>query len=339
MAMVCPQCSTSHEQRLDCPVCSTRLVFCDPERVRPALFGGQRFHYPTWARIFVGLVLAQGLFYALRQLITAVLLAWQGEEGVQAIWSSPAGFFLVQGMQLLALLVGGILTGSAQQKGFALGAIMGVWNGVFSVLLHHGPALQLTAVALYGQPLVHALFGALGGWLGSLVFRPAALSAAVRSEVAPMPKRRRAAALHRSLFEGDVAWFRVAAGTLLAILGTLTAAALFDFLLDFSHGKLSTADDMQDRLVTWEIKALALLLGGALAGATTGNGLKQGLCVGLASSVLLIGIQMHSSPHWLQLILLTLASAFPLGLAGGWFGSQLFPPVCRIRRKRLRHAT
>ena len=51
--------------------------------------------------------------------------------------------------------------------------------------------------------------------------------------------------------------------------------------------------------------------------------------------LLLIGIQLPSSPQGLQLILLTLASAFPLSLTGGWFGSQLFPPVVKRRARGL----
>jgi hypothetical protein len=61
--------------------------------------------------------------------------------------------------------------------------------------------------------------------------------------------------------------------------------------------------------------------------------------VGLGTTALLIGIKLPSAYAPLQLILFTIGSALPLGLAGGYFGSQLFPPIARARRKRrLEHA-
>jgi hypothetical protein len=131
-----------------------------------------------------------------------------------------------------------------------------------------------------------------------------------------------------------VAWFRVAAGVALAVAGTLAATVIFEKLLDVSHGTLATADDTQDRLITMEIKALALLLGGALAGSTTRNGLKQGLFVGLVTTVILIGIEVNYVERWFQVALLTAVCSFCLSTVGGWFGSQLFPPIYRIRRGR-----
>ncbi len=124
-------------------------------------------------------------------------------------------------------------------------------------------------------------------------------------------------------------------GVILAVAGTLLATLVFEKIIDISHGSLGTSDELQDRLITLEIKALALLFGGALAGATTRNGLKQGLCVGLVSTVILIGIEMKYVDHWVQLAGYTTLAAFSLSLAGGWFGSQLFPPV--LRRPRRRH--
>ena len=133
---------------------------------------------------------------------------------------------------------------------------------------------------------------------------------------------------------GPVAWFRVGAGAVLAVIGTLTATICFEKILELSHGTLATTDDMQDRLITMEIKALALLLGGTLAGATTKNGFKQGLCVGLSTTVILIGIEMNYVERWVKVGCLTAICCFCLSMVGGWFGSQLFPPIVKIRRDR-----
>jgi hypothetical protein len=332
MTMVCPQCNTPYEQRLHCPLCGARLLFHDSRRlgerstVRP-----QRWQQRPWGRILIGILLAQGLFYGLRQLLTAILMAMQGREAVEQMWTTASGILLLQGVRILALFSGAIFTGSGQRSAAFLGGMIGAWNGVLSVLLLPGPAQSLTPIALLGQPLLQAVLGAIGGWIGSVIWKP--LPSETTPEAVP-PRKRSLLARPQQLFKGPVAWVRVFLGILLAVAGTLTATVFLEKILDLSHGALATTDDTQDRLITLEIKAMALLLGGALAGAATSNGLKQGFCVALGASVILIGIEINFLDHWLQMAGLTLVGAFSLSLAGGWFGSQLFPPILKARRSR-----
>lgn len=332
MAMVCPQCNSTYEQRWQCPQCETRLLFHDirglPERSseRPL-----RWLQRPWGRIFLGLLLAQGLFYGLRHFVTAGLMAAQGREAVEQMWTATSGILLLQSVQMFALLVGAVFAGAGQRSAAFLGGMVGAWNGVFSVLLPPGPAQALTMIALFGQPLLQAVMGAAGGWFGAAMWKPLHSTTIVD---APQPRRRAFLRPNMDLFSGPVSWVRVVVGAILAVAGTLTATLLFEKILDISHGSLGTTDELQDRLITLEIKALALLFGGALAGATTRNGPKQGLCVGLASTVILIGIEMNFIERWLPLAGLTAVAAVTLSLAGGWFGSQLFPPILRRRRQR-----
>ena len=86
----------------------------------------------------------------------------------------------------------------------------------------------------------------------------------------------------------------------------------------------------QDRVVTWEIQALAVLIGGAVAGYNTANGLKQGLYVGLLASAFLMVVLFNFSlrhagnrrPDRVQLLLplrrrrLVLRPALPAGRPG-----------------------
>src|SRR5581483_6070454 len=72
---------------------------------------------------------------------------------------------------------------------------------------------------------------------------------------------------------------------------------------------------------------LAMLAGSTLAGATTGNGAKQGLFVGLAASAVMVGIHLGASHVALPQLTLSVVCAVALGLVGGWFGSQLLPPI------------
>jgi hypothetical protein len=332
MAMVCPQCNTTYEQRWQCPLCETRLLFHEVRRLpESSPERSIRWRQRPLGRILIGLVLSQGLFYGLRHLVTAGLLAAQGREAVEQMGTAAAGILLLQSMRMFALLVGTTFAAAGQPRAAFLGAMIGAWNGVLSVLLLTDSAQALTLIALLGQPVLQAVMGAIGGWLGAAIWKPVSESSPMET---PPPRPRRFSRRNRNLFSGPVAWVRVAAGVILAVVGTLTATLLFEKILDISHGTLATADELQDRLITLEIKALALLFGGALAGATTRNGLKQGLCVGLASTVILIGIEMNYVERWLQIASCTALAAFSLSLAGGWFGSQLFPPIVRRPRRR-----
>src|SRR5579883_2591814 len=332
MAMVCPQCSTAYEQRWHCPLCGTRLLFHDVRR--SADRSSERLvplRQQPWGRIFIGLVLAQGLFYGLRHLLTAGLMAVEGREAVEQMWFTASGILLIQCVRLFSLLVGAVFAGASHRHASILGAMVGAWNGVFSVLLLPGPAQVLTPVALLGQPLLQAAIGAVGGWLGAAFWKPLPDPTAGAT---PLPRKRNVLRRNMNLFTGPVAWFRVSVGVILAVAGTLAATMLFEKILDLSNGTLGTANEEQDRLITLEMKALALILGGALAGATTRNGLKQGFCVGLASTVILIGIEMNYIDRWLQMAGYTALAVISFSLVGGWFGSQLFPPIIPRRRQR-----
>lgn len=338
MSMICPQCNTNFEQRLQCPLCGARLLFNEARLMRGSTTArSMRWQQQPWGRILVGILLAQGLFYGLNHLITAALLAVWEREAIDQFGNTTSGILLIQGVRLVALLVGAVFAGAGQSQGTFLGLMVGAWNGVFSVMLLPGPAQAMTPIALLGQPLLQAVCGAVGGWFGSTIWRPLTDTTTVQI---PLLRKRNLLRQNMDLFAGPVAWIRVGFGATLAVMGTLTATLFFEKILDLGHGTLATTDEVQDHLITMEIKALALLLGGALAGATTRNGIKQGLCVGLATTVILIGIEINFVEHWLKMSGLTLIAASSLGLVGGWFGSQLFPPLLRARRgSRLGRST
>jgi hypothetical protein len=107
-----------------------------------------------------------------------------------------------------------------------------------------------------------------------------------------------------------------------------------EFLLRASNGTLTISSQMQAQLVSMEIAALVTLLGAGFAGATTRSGLKQGLCVGLAASMIVLGIQIAGPRFSFDSALVTLSGIISVALVGGWFGGQLFPPYDPSRRKR-----
>jgi hypothetical protein len=195
-------------------------------------------------------------------------------------------------------------------------------------------------VTAYGEPLLLTAFGAVGGLLGSLIWKPLPalpLPGPVGDRKATVKFARQA---KPSLFAGPVSWIRVVLGTAVVVGGALWANVILSFVLQASEGRLTIHSRLQAQLVTLEICALAVLIGSCLAGATTRNGLKQGLNVGLASSAVLLGFSLgaaHVSVN--ELIFKSLSTSF-LALAGGWFGGQLFPPVIHAaRRKSVRALT
>jgi hypothetical protein len=252
-------------------------------------------------------------------------------------WTSISGLLFLQTVQIVALTAGGVLAGGGQQRGATLGALVGAWNGVLSVLLdpilHPNFVPMLTPLTLVGVPLVHIAFGSLGGWIGYSIWKPVRPTLAPKGT--PLVRKRGVARIHAPLFAGRVAWFRVALGSVFAAAGYMTATMIFNFIIDFSSGKLASDGFWQDRVVTWEIQALAVLVGGGLAGYNTANGLKQGLFVGLAASAWLMCVLFGASRMTPEQTALTVVGCFGLCLAGGWFGSQLFPPVLKFKSRRF----
>ena len=176
MAMVCPQCAGSYDQRLQCPTCGVRLLYDfrgpRPKTAAPAA----RWQQTSWGRILIGLVLAQGLYFALQHLLLGLLEVLNNQGLVNWTWTGVSGLVFLQILQVLTLTAGGMLAGGGQQRGVLLGGLVGVWNGVLSVLLdpllHPNFVPTITTLTLVGVPLLHVAFGTFGGWIGHSIWRP-----------------------------------------------------------------------------------------------------------------------------------------------------------------------
>jgi len=235
--------------------------------------------HSTLGRVLIGVLLAQGLFYALRHLSTGIVLLFQGQEESASTWDSFHGLLLLQGLLLLAPALGGVLAGSSRRGGWLLGACVGAFHGASALILSPVPGQSISSVTQYGLPLLQTLFGALGGLVGSSIWKPVQALTFLRVDKKPgiaSPRR-------VPLFTGPIAWVRVTIGTGIAIAGSLYAARLFDLVL--MAGEFRSSHLMQDQIVTWEIKAFAILFGAAIAGASTFNGLKQ-VCASASSHLL-----------------------------------------------------
>jgi hypothetical protein len=329
--MYCPQCSMTYEQRLQCPGCGVRLNYFEADRRRGFGAFARGWQHTPFGRVFIGLMLAQGLFYGLRHFLTGVLLLVLGQNGVQEALGTLAGLIVVQTLQVVALLLGGLLAGAGQRGGLMLGLVLGVINGAVAVIAQQWPTTATHSfIPIYGQPLIQGAVGAVGGWAGAIIWKPLVVvlgpeSARVKRKPVPHPSG--------SFFVGRIHWFRVLFGGAFSLAGCLSATYLLERVVLAASDSLMTDGYWQEKVVTWEIKALAMLMGGALGGACSSNGFKQGVLVGVFSGGVL-SIALATRGANLEALGLTMVSSLCLCLAGGWFGGQLFPPVARFKRQR-----
>lgn len=340
MPMVCPSCGKSFERRMSCPDCDSRLEYRGGT-VGPVLSShlpdtSTQWQHSLPGRFFLGLLLSQGLFYGLRNLLMAGVLA-AGDTQEEGLWQQVAGVVLSQGLQAICLLVGGVFAGAGQKQGHVLGALIGLANGAIFIAVHQTGILPMSSAFLhepavfYALPLVQMAFGTLGGWLGRSIWHPLPdMEPLLEVNRDARPGRRTPARL--SPFAGPIAWVRVGIGCALAAGGAIAAPRILSYILITFDRVLVIEDRITGLIAIWEITALAVLLGGSFAGSSTFNGLKQGLCVAIGSCVIILGVKLSSPDfNFDQVLLLCFTAAF-FSLVGGWFGGQLFPPLMIIKK-------
>lgn len=333
MPMVCPQCRSAFEKHLQCPTCGVRLLFqaqlrsVDPNGAEE----DSRWQHSPWGRMIVGLALAQGLSHGLQMFTNAGLLA--GENS--GVWATLLGLVLLQGLQGVSLLIAGAITGAGQQRGILYGSFVGLMNGLIFLMFQRSQSDLPFQIALFGQPVLHMAFGAMGGLIGTLIWRP--LPELRLPETTPQGNGPSFSFASFQLFAGPVHWARVIAGIALVVAGVLWSNVIIEFVIDASEGQLKLNTHLQTKLVSMEITALAMLFGAGFAGATTLNGLKQGLCVGIGAAMIFLGMDLAHMKGGLESVLITLVSTLTMTIAGGWFGAHLLPPLAAPRRsKRMR---
>lgn len=332
MAMVCPQCNRSFEQHLSCPECNVRLLFqANIRAVSPEDTDARdtsQWQQTPWGRMAVGLVLAQGLAYGLQQLLTAGLLA-SGERS--AVWTTLFGIVLLHGIQGISLLIGGALCGAGKQRGILYGSCIGLINGLIFLMVQRHSGEVLTEIAMYGQPVLHMAFGAFGGMIGMLIWKPVPTlqitSAAGDSKPLPLPTPT------WQCLAGPVYPGRVCLGIFIVVNGVVWSNAILNWVLNASQGTLEIRTHLQAQLIGWEVCALAALVGAGVSGSNTFNGFKQGLCVGVGSGLIIAGVRLGDPKAVLETTIFMLSAIVVLSAAGGWFGSQLFPPLGATKRR------
>jgi hypothetical protein len=295
-----------------------------------------------WARLIIGLVLAEGLYYGLRQVLHAALTGL-GEDPA-AFFDGFAGLVTVQSLQGVALLIGALFAGAGQPRGAVAGAVLGIWNAALVLVAQTAFGHRVNDLTLYGVPVLHAFVGALGGGIGSLIWKPLPQLASLVP--APDPGLKLITPTEKTV---PFAWGRILTGVAIAVGGTVWAHTIRNFVSDASHGALHTDSLLQAQFITWEISTMAILVGAAFAGCTTANGTKQGAAVGVLAGAGIVAVHValgrnqYPAQEFLleqlggvgrivggmtaQIAALLMVNAFLLSLLGGWFGGQLMPPA------------
>jgi len=338
MALACPQCKQIYEKNGICPLCNIVLLY-HAENLQndspPSKHLDEEVHQwqqTPWGKILVGLILAQGLSFGLQQLLTAGLLA---SGDTSDVWATLWGIVMRHSISAFSLILGGALTGAGQARGIIYGAMVGLASGVVSMLIHQRDPEAFSTFLAYAEPLIHLATGAIGGALGMLIWRPTPRLPDLggNTPIANMPSPFGASLA--AMFAGPIHFGRVCAGAFVIVVGVVWANSILEFLLRASNGTLNISSHLQAQLVSLEISALVALLGASFAGATTRNGMKQGLCAGLGAGVIVIGIQIGSPKFNLESMIFTVSGVVAVALVGGWFGSQLFPPLGAKRKRGL----
>jgi hypothetical protein len=320
---------------------------------------GTSWQQTAWGKTIIGLVVAQGLWYTLIML-TRTIVSATGSD-VAGWTSSMAGLLLMQVMQLVSLLIGGMLAGAGQRRGAFYGTIVGIYNAILFIVFYVVFLKnEMAPLAMFAMLLLQVVFGTLGGFLGVQIWKPIQAlepppddegkTAGVEKMLATAAKQQKA-----PILAGPIQWVPVLVGTVLAVAGTLGAHQIYRFISEFKVEGSDPLTASQVKFLTWEISAVLMFIGGAIGGSNSHNGIKQGLFVGVFSSVSLIAgflYQGDTTPAdtatWLYTyfgieqsglfhkIVLTVLAVMPLSIAGGWFGGQLLPPlVIPPRRKRM----
>lgn len=345
MTRVCPRCRGLSQNALLCPNCGIQTQETDTSGATdadspvlpdaPNVAGG----------LLVGLLMAQGLTYALRHLTSAFLLAEKDPAAAAAFWTGIEGTATTQAIQAAAIFVSAIVAGAGQRRPLGIGAVLGALNGLMLVAFQVVFRQSVDVLILFAQPVVHAALGAIGASVGGRIWQSApdlpifARSDGPADEMLSivLPEQRETIEIE------PTPWGRLVLGTVVAVGGTFAARWIRDFVVMAGGG---SGHEMQSNFITWEIAALAQVVGGMIAGSNTQNGAIYGFWTGLLSAAFVVlvpsfaagriaGPEISEVSAWLlgsslregspAAIVVQGIQALVFGFLGGWLGSLILP--------------
>jgi hypothetical protein len=301
---------------------------------------------PTFAGgILLGLLVSQGLTYAFRHLTTAVVLAQDGGASDTGFWSSFPGWAAVQTIQAIALFFAAIFAGAGQRLPFLLGLVLGSVNALlfmmFSVVVR-----QPIDLIMYAQPVVHSAIAAIGCIVGRWIWQPAPPLPALASAAVGPGEEELSIVLNEEPVVIEIEplpWARFLLGAAIAVGGTIGARWIRDFVVIAGGGN---GHEMQSNFITWQIAALAQVIGGIVTGSNSRSGAMYGFWTGILAAALIVVIpSLRDAPvpafsAWIlgsaaesrpAALLVQGIQALILGFFGGWLGALILPPAAQVR--------
>jgi hypothetical protein len=356
MQLFCPACQAAFPGTQRCPRCGG-LLLMPQEAVDNTPTAPREKTVPLQeplktspaGRVAVGAVFALGLYLGLRELATSAVLASHYEP--DGWWSSFEGLVAVCGAQGLAVLFGAVIAAAGRTGGFVFGAAVGgLCGGLFlaAELVAGAPARDLV---LYIQPVSLVLVGGIAGVFAARIW------GAVPILDLPFIDRTKLSSSRFALETTEdpgrpTMWIRILAGAMVMIASVAVADQVRSKAQKYSGGMLRVTSVGQGRFVTWQIAVTGMLAGGALAGATTGAGMRHGSIAGAIASVGAVGLSvMRGEPlapieYWLSVLSLSgapseaapavaaIGGVMLLGFLGGWLGGSLFQPLAPEHMRR-----
>lgn len=341
MQKFCPQCQGVFDAQFICPTCGVMLMDGNNGGTAGGGYGGDVTTVPSLniaQRLLAGLLLSQGGYFALVQASTAI----SHLSGMTDPFApGPARFAL----QAATLLLGALIAGAGNPNFLMTGVAVGFVNALFLLGSQFVSGLRpppITLLLTAGASTAVGIVGALVGsryWPSLAMFTP---------EIRVKPAKAKNAEPAVSSPPVPIAWFRVIGGAALSIGCTVWAGPIRDFIVQNSHGALGVDSRTQLQFTAWIISALAMLIGGAFAGASTRGGLRHGFLVGLIAGVgvfvihlkvvkealpaqrffsLVTGLPDPDVPSVGLTVLFLITNTLLIGTLGGWFGAKLLPRV------------
>jgi hypothetical protein len=343
---VCPRCRGLSQNTFLCPKCGTQTQEVESPGASDSKFGSVMPDPPTFAGgVLLGLLVSQGLTYALRHITTAVVLAQDGSASDAGFWSSFQGWVAVQTIQATALFFSAIFAGAGQRMPLLVGLVLGALNALlfmmFSVVVR-----QPIDPLMYAQPVVHAAVAAIGCIVGRRIWQPAPPLPALASAAVGPGEEELTIVLEDEpeIIEAEpLPWARFLLGAAIAVGGTIGARWIRDFVVIAGGG---TGHEMQSNFITWQIAALAQVIGGIVTGSNSRSGAMYGFWTGILAAALIIvipALRDAPAPAVSAWILGSAAESRPaaflvqgiqaliLGFFGGWLGALILPPAAQFR--------
>lgn len=348
MNLYCPSCQSAFPGTDLCPRCGVRLLtpaeaftimpdreFEAPDTIRATLI----------TRLVVGLTVGAGLYLGLHEWATAT-----GTPS-EATVENEAGVWVGFGMQVVAVVVGGLLAGAGRPLGLFTGLFVGLGIAALSVV----PAVRGEGIDGLGGGLAAGVvaLGAAAGFVGAKVWP------ATSEVVDPIGRGSGSSLAHlaesedRARTNRQTDWLRIVVAVTIALIGLGGSGSIRAGIRSTTNGAIHMGGPGASPMSDLGVASLFVLTAAVVAGANTRSGPRHGLILGAAVGLIAIAMSTQRIPSAVvgllklfeihpdisnpNALLAVMATFLIVCGVTGWFGGQLLPPLAPkwMLKKRL----